>query len=148
MSCVVGSARTAAYCFMLLLLGAITDVAFAARAAQAQAQAAAQPKEADPRPMRPWCVAKTDLPLDCVHEDVVSCSMAALLSGGSCVKVEPSALPAPTVEVAPEPKKRNVARSKSTTVQQKPATTQQKSSAAQNDKLFREFERWKRTTTN
>jgi hypothetical protein len=131
MSCVAGPARIAAYCVFLLLLGAVTDVGFAARAAHAD----------DATPSRPWCIARNDLPLDCVHADIVSCSFAALLSGGSCVKVEPGLVPATTVETAPEPKKQKVARPKS-------ATAQQKSSAAQHDELFREFERWKRTKTN
>ena len=133
MSCVAGPARTAATYLLLLLSGAVTDVGFAARAAHAD----------DTAPSRQWCIARGDLPPDCAHADLFSCSIAALLSGGSCVKVEPSLVPATTAttEPAPEPKKPKVAR-------RKPATAHDKSSAAQHDELFREFERWKRTNTN
>jgi hypothetical protein len=121
----------------LLLLGSVTDVGLAARAAHAD----------DSAPLRPWCVARSDLPLECVHSDLFSCSIAALLSGGSCVKVEAGMVPATTTttatttEAAPEPRKPKV-------VRRKPSTAQDKSSAAQHDELFREFERWKRTNTN
>jgi hypothetical protein len=132
MSCVAGPARTAATYLLLLLSGAVTDVGFAARAAHAD----------DTTPSRQWCIARGDLPPDCAHNDLFSCSIAALLSGGSCVKVEQSLIPATTPEAtAPEPTKRKV-------VRRKPSTAQDKSSAAQHDELFREFERWKRTNTN
>lgn len=124
MSCVVSPARLTAYVFMLLLGG--TVAVGSARAAQAN--------DVDATPSYPWCVARGDLPPDCRYSDPLACNIAAFLTVGACVKAESSLSPAATVAAAP--------------VRQKRKTAQRKLSAAQHDKLFREFVRWKRDAAN
>jgi hypothetical protein len=123
MRCVVSVAKPAARS-VLLLLSAVIVAGFGTGAAHAN--------ELDGAPVRSWCVARGDVPPDCVHSDVVSCSIAALLTGGFCFKEEPAASPPPTVAAAPPRQKRSAAR--------------RKTPASQQDELFREFEQWKRTT--
>ncbi len=124
MRCVVSAAKPAACSALLLLLAAVIVVGFGTRAAHAN--------EPDAAPARSWCVARSDVPPNCVHSDPVSCGIAALLTGGFCVREEPAASPAVTVAAAPPRQKRSVAR--------------RKASASQQDELFREFEQWKRTS--
>jgi hypothetical protein len=123
MRCVVSAAKPAP-CSALLLLGAVIVVGFGTGAAHAN--------EPDAASLRSWCVARSDVPPACVHPDLVSCSLAALFTGGYCFKDEQASSPAPTVATAPPRQKRNVAR--------------RKAQAPQQDELFKEFEQWKRTT--
>ena len=85
--------------------------------------------ELDANPARSWCVANSGEPLDCTYDDFFTCSVKAFPTGGYCTKAEPPAQAAATVEPAPPPKRRKPPR-------QKPAM-------AHNDKLFKEFVRWK-----
>jgi hypothetical protein len=123
MRCVVSAAKSVA-CSALLLLGAVVVAGFGIGAAHANEPEAAS--------ARSWCVARSDAAPDCVHSDLVSCGIAALLKGGYCFKDEQAAAPSPTVAAAPSSQKRSATRRKAPTSQQ--------------DELFREFEQWKRTT--
>lgn len=123
MRCVVSAAGSAA-CSAVLLLSAviITGSGGTAHAQEPEPAAATAPG---------WCVARGGERPDCVHADVVTCNLAALFSGGMCVREEPA--PAPVVAAAPPAPKRTAPR--------------RKASVSQQDELFREFERWKRTST-
>jgi hypothetical protein len=118
------SAAKPAACSALLLLGAVVVIGFGAGTAHAREAGAASGHS--------WCVARGGTPLQCGHSDVVTCSLAALVTAGYCVKAEPPSSPATTVAVAPPRAKRSAPR--------------RKLSASQRDELFHEFERWKRTT--
>jgi hypothetical protein len=124
MSRVVFSAGPAAYVVMLLLGGVVT-------VGSAQA---AHANDVDAAPSYPWCIARGDLPPDCTYSDPLACNIAAFLTVGACVKAEPSVSPATTVAAAP--------------VRQKRKMVQRKPPAAEHDKLFREFVRWKRDAAN
>ena len=120
MSCVVSFARSAAGCSFVLLFGAVV-VGMSARAACARDEAA---------PGAPsWCVARSNLQPDCAYDNLVTCGLNAMLKGGHCIKAEWNAKPTATAE-ASQRQRRRVAR---------------RNPSAQNDKLFREFERWKET---
>ena len=120
MSCVVSRVRSAA-CSLALLFGAVGVVGMSAPAAYAKDEAAAPS----------WCVARSRLQPECVYANLVTCSVNAILKGGHCIKAEWNANPTATAEAVSQRQRRKVAR-------RTPA-------AAQNDKLFREFERWKET---
>jgi hypothetical protein len=77
-----------------------------------------------------WCVARSNQQPDCAYDNLVTCGLNAMLKGGHCIKAEWSAKPIATAE-ASQRQRRKVAR--------------RSPSAAQNDKLFKEFERWKET---
>lgn len=126
MCCVPSPAKPAASCIFALLLGAVIVVGISAPAAHA--------RDVDAAPLHSWCIARRDLPPDCVYHDLFTCGITAILTGSTCVKAEPSLIPATTVAAAPVRQKRKVAR--------------HKSSADQHDKLFQEFVRWKRDPTN
>ena len=85
--------------------------------------------ELNASPAQNWCVARSGEQLDCAYDDLFTCSVKALATGGYCTKAEPPAQAVVTVEPAPPPKPRKPPR-------RKPATTH-------NDELFREFVRWK-----
>ena len=131
MSCVVSPAnshpRSAACRSFVLLLGAVGVVAMAADAAHANDPGAT--------PATTWCIVRTDQQQpECVYDNLVTCGMNAILKGGQCAKAEwtvpPTATPATTTAAVPQRPRRKPPQRKLTT-------------AEQNDKLFREFERWK-----
>lgn len=126
MSCVVSPARSAA-CLFLLLFGAAVVIGTTARAAHAD--------DAGAELAHSWCIAHSDQQPDCVYDDLVACSFNALLTGGFCVKAEPIAVPAAAAEAVPVRQRR------------KPPRRKVSASQHDNDKLFREFVRWKETTT-
>lgn len=124
-SCVVSLFKPAASAFLVLLLGVVV-VGFAPCAARAN-------DGADATLLHSWCIARGDLPPDCVHDDPLTCNINAFLTGGACIKAEPIPPPATTVAAAPvRPQK----------------MARRKLPADRNDKLFREFERWKRNASN
>jgi hypothetical protein len=124
MSCVVPPTRSAACCSFALLFGAVTVIGMSGHAAFARDEArAAAPS---------WCVARSNQQPDCAYDNLVTCGLNAMLKGGHCVKAEWSAKPTATAEAGPQRQRRKVAR-------------RNLSGASQNDKLFKEFERWKET---
>jgi hypothetical protein len=78
-----------------------------------------------------WCVVRSSLQPDCAYANLVTCSVNAILKGGHCIKAEWSAKRTVTAEAVSQRQRRKAAR--------------RNPSAAENDKLFREFERWKET---
>lgn len=72
-----------------------------------------------------WCVVRSSLQPDCAYANLVTCSVNAILKGGHCIKAEWNAKSTATAEAVAQRQRRKVAR--------------------RNDKLFREFERWKET---
>ncbi len=128
--------RTRRACVFRLVL------AFAAAVAVAWPEAlAAQAFEADTRSTESeWCVARArgGDPPSCIYENLVTCTVAAISSGGSCVAK--SSLPV----VVPEEKP--VARAVSHPA---PARARKDTmSAAKREKLFREFILWKQQQAN
>lgn len=124
MSCVVSPTRSAACRSFGLLFGAMVVVGMST------GEAYANDPGATPAPS--WCVARGDAQPECVYDNLVACGLNAMLTGGSCVKVEWTAPPATTAAVAPPRRK-------------PPPTPRKQTTAQQHDKLFREFERWKET---
>jgi hypothetical protein len=129
MSCVVSPAnspaRSAACCRFVLLFGAVAVVGMTAARAQANDPGAT--------PAPSWCVARSNLQQpECVYDNLVTCGLNAMLTGGQCVKVEWSVPPTTTATAVPPRPRRKPPQRKQTT-------------AEQHDKLFREFERWKET---
>jgi hypothetical protein len=127
MSCAVSAARcpatSAACCLSALLFGAVV-------VGMTAGEAHANDPGATPAPS--WCVARGDAQPECVYDNLVTCGLNAMLTGGACVKVEWSTPPTTTATaVTPRP-------------QRKPPPRKQ-TTAQQHDKLFREFERWKET---
>jgi hypothetical protein len=123
MSCVVSRLSSAACCSLALLFGAPVVVGISTHAACAKDAAATQAPS--------WCVARSNQQPDCAYTNLVTCGLNAIVKGGHCVKAEWGAKPTATAEAGPSRQRRKVAR--------------RNLSAAPNDKLFREFERWKET---
>jgi hypothetical protein len=137
MSCVVSPAKspaTSAACRSCgLLFAAVAVVGMSTGAAHAIDPAAT--------PAPSWCVARGNAQPECVYDSLVTCGFNAIVTGGQCVKVEWSVPPAATVAAAaPPPRPRRKPPPPKLT--QAAAKNQ---TAAKNDKLFREFERWKET---
>jgi hypothetical protein len=123
MSCVVSPAK--------LLFAAVVVVGMSTGAAHAIDPAAT--------PAPSWCVARGDAQPECVYDSLLTCGLNAIATGGQCVKVEWSAPPAATAAAPPPRPRRKPPPAKLTQAAAKDQT------AAKNDKLFREFERWKET---
>jgi len=132
MSCVVSPAsshaRSAACRSFVLLLGAVGVVGMTEGAA-------AQANGPGATPATTWCIVRNDQQQpECVYDNLVTCGMNAILKGGQCAKAEWTAPPTTTTAtttaaVPPRPRRKPPQRKLTT--------------AEQNDKLFREFERWK-----
>jgi hypothetical protein len=129
MSCVVSPAKcptmSAARCLSVLLFGAVV-------VGTTTGEAHANDPGATPAPS--WCVARGDAQPECVYDNLVTCGLNAMLTGGACVKVEWSAPPTTTAAVVPTRPRRKP-----------PPAPRKQTTAQQHDKLFREFERWKET---
>ena len=115
----------------LLLLGAAVVAGIDARAAQAFGAAAINARASG----HPWCVTRegSDVPAACKYGNFLSCSIAAIMAGGSCKErlslfVTAGAIP------LPRPRKLSAA---------KPPVQKRASAPINgNDQLFRKFVRW------
>ena len=115
----------------LLMLGAAVAVGIGARAAQAFDAVAINARASG----HPWCVTRegSDVPAACEYDNFLSCSMAAIMAGGSCKErlslfVTAGAIP------LPRPRKLSAA---------KPPVQKRASAPINgNDRLFRKFVRW------
>jgi hypothetical protein len=126
---VVSPAKSAEF---LLLLGAVVVAGIDARAAQAfdaEASNAGAPGHA-------WCVTRdgNGAPAACKYDNFVTCGIAAIVAGGSCMAR--SSLFAAAVEV-PLPRPRKLSAAKPLLQKRAAAATM-----SGNDKLFRKFVRW------
>jgi len=115
----------------LLLIGTAVVAAIDARAAQAFDALAINARASG----HPWCVTRegSDVPAACEYDNFLSCSMAAIMAGGSCKErlslfVTAGAIP------LPRPRKLSAA---------KPPVQKRASAPINgNDQLFRKFVRW------
>ncbi len=85
-----------------------------------------------------WCVSRngSGLPAACDYDNFVICSLAAIVSGGSCK--EQSSLSAAAVQISlPRPRKLSAAKPP---LQKRPV----EAAMSGNDELFRKFVRWSR----
>jgi hypothetical protein len=115
----------------LLLLGAAVVAGIDARAAQAFDAVAINARASG----HPWCVRHegSDVPAACEYDNFLSCSMAAIMAGGSCKERLRLFVTAGSVPL-PRPRKLSAAKP--------PLQKRDSAPISGNDELFRKFVQW------
>jgi cell division septation protein DedD len=117
--------------YFLLLLGAVVLAAIDARAAQAFDAEAINARA----PGHPWCVTRegSGVPAACEYDNFLTCSMAAIMAGGSCKERLSLSVTAGAIPL-PRPRKLSAAKP--------PFQKRAAAPISGNDELFRKFVRW------